>query len=327
MSQASCNIARYLPEIAAKRPDDLAIALPLGAAHGGKATYQEVSYRQLDEESDRVAHALVAAGICRGMPTALMVKPGPDFFALTFAMAKVGAVPVIVDPGIGLRNIKTCLAEAEPQAFIGIPAAHAARLVLGWGRATITRLLTVGGRAWWGGTTLERAKRKASRLRERFPLADTQADERAAILFTSGSTGVPKGAVYTHGNFAAQVETLRRVSGIGEGEVDLPTLPVFALFDPALGMSTVVPDMDPTRPASVDPRKLIEAIQHFGVTNMFASPAVLNVLARYAGAHQGQIANAQASGLRWRPRSTRDHGPLSFGNESRGAHCDPLRRH
>jgi len=277
MSGAACNIARYLPEMAARQPDALAIALPHRGADGG---YHELTYRQLDTESDLVAHALVAAGITRGTPTALMVKPGPDFFALTFAMAKVGAVPIVIDPGIGLSNIKTCLAEAEPEAFIGIRAAQAARLLLGWGRPTLKHLLTVGGRAWFGGTSLATARRRVGEDAGPFPIADTRSDETAAILFTSGSTGVPKGAVYTHGNFAGQVETLRRISGVEPGEIDLPTLPVFALFDPALGMSTIVPDMDPTKPASVKPAKIFEAIQRYGVTNMFASPAVLGVLAR-----------------------------------------------
>ena len=281
MTEQPCNIARYLPEMAARQPDALAIALPLRSLPDGSVEYRRVSYRELDEESDVIAHALVAAGIERGMPTALMVRPGPDFFALSFAMAKLGAVPIVIDPGIGLSRLKTCLAEAEPLAFIGIGTAHAARWALGWARKSLRHLITVGGRAWFGGITLEQAKRKAGHDRGTFPIAQTRSDETAAILFTSGSTGVPKGAVYSHGNFAAQVDTLRRISGVEPGEIDLPTLPVFALFDPALGMSTIVPDMDPTRPASVDPRKLVSAIQQFGVTNMFASPAVLNVLARH----------------------------------------------
>src|SRR5207245_9466168 len=93
-----------------------------------------------------------------------------------------------------------------------------------------------------------------------FEPADVTADETAAILFTSGSTGVAKGAVYTHGIFAAQVEALRRLYGIEPGEIDLATFPLLALFAPALGMTAVVPDMDPTCPARADPRKIIRVV-------------------------------------------------------------------
>jgi acyl-coenzyme A synthetase/AMP-(fatty) acid ligase len=116
-------------------------------------------------------------------------------------------------------------------------------------------------------------------------MAPTRADEMAAILFTSGSTGPPKGAEYCHGNFAAQVESIRDMYQIRPGEIDLPTFPLFALFDPALGMTTIVPDMDPTRPAAVNPLRIIEAVNDFGVTNMFGSPALLNTVGRYGAAH------------------------------------------
>src|SRR5690606_9800725 len=112
-----------------------------------------------------------------------------------------------------------------------------------------------------------------------------QPDGMAAILFTSGSTGVPKGVVYRHRHFVAQVQMLGAALGIQAGGVDLPTFPPFALFDPALGLTSVIPDMDPTRPAKADPRKLIDAIQRFGVTQMFGSPALLDNLSRYGAAH------------------------------------------
>ena len=83
------------------------------------------------------------------------------------------------------------------------------------------------------------------------------ATDLAAILFTSGSTGAPKGVRYEHGMFAAQVRLIREAYGIQPGEIDLPMLPIFALFNPALGMTTIVPEMDPRRPAEVDPADLL----------------------------------------------------------------------
>jgi acyl-coenzyme A synthetase/AMP-(fatty) acid ligase len=148
--------------------------------------------------------------------------------------------------------------------------------------------VTVGRRWFWGGLTLDQVK-AAGRTATGYRMTPTLAEEMAAILFTSGSTGPPKGAVYTHGNFAAQVESIRDMYQIEPGEIDLPTFPLFALFDPAMGMTTIVPDMDPTRPAAVNPLRIIEAVNSFGVTNMFGSPALLNTVGRYGVAHQVKL--------------------------------------
>jgi acyl-CoA synthetase (AMP-forming)/AMP-acid ligase II len=131
-------------------------------------------------------------------------------------------------------------------------------------------------------TSLARLRAKG-RSRGPYPIPEPGAAEPAAVLFTSGSTGVAKGVVYTHGVFAAQVETLKATYGIGPGEVDLCTFPLFALFGPALGMTCVIPDMDATRPARLDPHKAAAQIRQFGVTNMFGSPAVIRRLGELAG--------------------------------------------
>jgi acyl-CoA synthetase (AMP-forming)/AMP-acid ligase II len=274
-SETHVNIAAHLPEMARRQPDTPAIIFPRGN--------RRLTFRELDALSDRIAHGLVRHGIGRGVRTVLMVTPGPEFFALTFALFKVGAVPVLIDPGLGVRNLKSCIAEADPLAFIGIPKAHIARLICGWGKGTLRTLVTVGPRLGWGGTTLAALMRHAERNFP-FPLAPTEADDTAAILFTSGSTGPPKGVVYNHGNFSAQVEALRRVYGIAPGEIDLPTFPLFALFAPALGMTAVIPEMDFTRPGSVNPRKIIGAITRHGVTTMFGSPALIDRVGRYGTA-------------------------------------------
>ena len=149
----------------------------------------------------------------------------------------------------------------------------------------VKKLVTVGPRLFWGGASFAAVKEAGAAGEAPWEMEATEADEMAAILFTSGSTGVPKGVVYTHGNFLAQVEAIREVYGIRPGEVDLPTFPLFGLFDPALGMSTIIPEMDPTRPARVDPTKLIDAVEAYEVTNMFGSPALLNTVGRYGEAH------------------------------------------
>ncbi|MCH7992438.1 MAG: AMP-binding protein, partial [Gemmatimonadetes bacterium] len=284
MSAPFVSIATYLPRMAERQPHALAIVCPDGRDRRGRARYTRYTYAQLDAQSDVIARGLATVGIRRGVRTVLMVRPSFDFFALTFALVKSGAVPIMIDPGIGLSRLKTCLAEAEPEAFIGVPMAHAARVVLGWGRSTLETHVTVGRRWFWGGTTLERVK-LAGRDATPEPLPDFAPEDLAAVVFTSGSTGAPKAVVYDHGNFAAQVEMIRDLYDIQPGEIDLPTFPLFALFDPAFGMTTIVPDMDPTRPAQVDPRKIIEAVEEFGVTNMFASPALLDTVGRYGVEH------------------------------------------
>jgi acyl-CoA synthetase (AMP-forming)/AMP-acid ligase II len=281
------NIAAHLPAMAAAQPFAPAIFFPDGRDGRGRVRYTHYTYRQLDEASDRIARGLRAHGVTRGTRVALMVRPSLELFSLVFGLFKAGAVPVMIDPGIGLKNMKACLAKGRPEVFIGIPTAQLARLLLRWAKGSVRTVITVGRRGPWGGATLDEVERAGAGRGE--ALAATAPDDLAAILFTSGSTGPPKGAVYTHGNFAAQVEAIRRMYDIRPGEIDLPTFPLFALFDPALGMTTVIPDMDPTRPAQADPRKIVEAIEDFGVTNMFGSPALLNTLGRWGEAHGARL--------------------------------------
>jgi len=262
----------------------MAIACPAGRDAAGRVAYTHMSYQQLDQRSSWIAKGFESYGIGRGVRTVLMVRPGLELFSIAFALFKVGAVPVLIDPGIGRKHLKRCIANAEPEAFIGVPEAQLARFVLGWGRGLISKTVTVGRRTLLGGVTLASLE-AMGRPGKASVMVDTGAEETAGIVFTSGSTGPPKGVVYQHGNFMAQVEALREMFQLEPGEVELPTFPLFALFDPALGMTTVVPDMDPTRPAQVDPRRIFEPIEDFGVTMMFGSPALLDTVGRYGSEH------------------------------------------
>jgi len=278
---ANLNIASALFRMAEQQPDATAIYYPRGPRAAGRARYEALSYRDLAADARRIAAGLATIGIVRGTRCAMMVRPSPEFFALAFALFHAGIVPVIVDPGIGLASLRTCLGEAKPEAFIGIPQAHIARLLLRWARDTVKTTVTVGPRLGWGGHSLD-AVRRAGDAAADWKAPEVEEDDVAAIVFTSGSTGIAKGVVYTHGNFAAQVQMLRESLHVEPGELDLPTFPLFALFDPALGMTTVLPKMDFTKPASVDPREILEPVRLFGVRTMFGSPALLDRVGRYA---------------------------------------------
>src|SRR5690606_26978531 len=267
------------PRLAAQAPHRVAMRCPGRDGRYGQA----LTYGELDARSDAIAAGLARRGIVRGTRTVLMVRPTPEFFLLMFALFKAGAVPVLVDPGIDRRALRQCLDEAQPHAFIGIPLAHLARRLLGWARSARIHV-TTGRHAWPGEVTLARVERDGEGAGAQ--LAATAPDDVAAILFTSGSTGLPKGVVYRHRHFVAQVAMLGEAFGItasgNEADgVNLPTFPPFALFDPALGVTSVIPDMDPTRPASADPRKLHDAIARFGVDQLFGSPALMRVLAAH----------------------------------------------
>ncbi len=278
----SVNVAHYLTTMARVQPYRRAVVYPAKRDANGRVAYSHLTFRQLDRESDCFAHGLSQAGIDRGTRTILMVRPSLEFFALTFAMFKVGAVPVMVDPGMGVRRMLACLRESQAEAIIGVPPAHALRTLCPGYFKEVKVAVTVGRRWFWGGLTLTDIRALPW---EPFRIADTRPDEIAAILFTTGSTGPAKGAIYTHGNFDAQVRYIRAQFAISPDEIDLPTFPLFALFDPALGMTAVIPDMDPTRPARVDPEKIVEAVVNHGVTNMFASPALLNRVGRHGKAN------------------------------------------
>ncbi len=280
------NVAQLLHRTAERQANGMAIAEPAGRDRHGKREYRQVTFRELDEDSSLIADGLLAMGAEPGMRMALMVRPGIDFISLVFAMFKAGIVVVLIDPGMGRRGMIRCLAESQPQGFVAISVAQALRCLLRHRFPAAKLNVTVGRRWFWRGPTLQQLRRRTASGRE---MATAGADDQAAIIFTTGSTGPPKGVLYRHGNFTHQARQIQQRYGIAEGEVDLPGFPLFALFNCAMGVSTVIPDMDPTRPAQVDPEKIIEAVDDWSVTQAFGSPALWNVVGQYCEKQQRRL--------------------------------------
>jgi len=266
------NIAHYLSDEAARQPRQRALIFFCGRDRGGRPAYTHLTFSQLDALSDRYAWGMQALGVRPGMKALLMIRPCLEFYGLVFALFKTGAVPVMIDPGMGWKGFFRCVEQVEPEAFLGIPAAHLLRRLRPKTFSRVRVSITLGGRfgTWCGGVPVTALTGPA----QPFPIYEPEPDDLAAVLFTSGSTGPAKGVSYTHRIFATQVEILRREYGIRPGEIDLACFPLFSLFSVALGATAAIPDMDPTRPAFVDPQRIVEPIINLGVTYSFGSPTL-----------------------------------------------------
>ena len=272
------NVAQTLEYMATRTPFRRAIVFPVGNDPIGRSKFIQLSFQQLNEECDRYAHGLIQFGIHQGERVLLLMTPGIELIAVSFALVKLGAVPIFIDPGMGRKAFLQCVTDTEPTVFIGIPKAHIFRCLYPQPFKTIKHIITVGKHWFWGGITLDQVRANPYKP---FPAAPTTRESEAAITFTSGSTGMPKGVVYLHGMFGALIELMRDDIGISEGEIDLPGLYIFALLNPALGVTTIIPGMDPTKPAKVNAANIVDAIQTHGVTTSFGSPTIWKRVGQY----------------------------------------------
>lgn len=281
------NIAARLRIVTAIAPGAIAIAEPDGPPKpDGSRSYALTTFGNLDQRTDAIARGLLAWGVKPGMRLVMLVPFGGQFIELVFALLKAGVVAVLIDPGMGRKHLVQCLSDARPDGFVGIPKAQAIRTILRGRFPNAKWNVTVGRRWFWGGKTLDQMIQlgKASESSVSYP--HIERSDEAAIIFTTGSTGPPKGVLYTHGTFHAQVDRIRERYDIHRGSRDLACFPLFGLFDAVMGVTTIIPDMDPTRPADVNPQRLVEAATQWEVDQAFGSPALWNTVVRWAEENQ-----------------------------------------
>ncbi len=260
------NIARFFNEQARLRPQAEALRVPVGENKDGTVRYRVVDYAQLSRRAAGAARMLTGLGVGKGTRVLVMVRPGEALMALVYALFRLGAVPVVIDPGMGPRSFLKCVERTGPEVLAGIPLACALSKIFRKAFSRTRARLRVGGKF----------VEQADRAGEAGPVetAPCAAQDLAAILFTSGSTGAPKGVCYTHAVFTEQMRQLREGFGFLPGERDFPMLPVFSLFNPSLGSTTIVPQMNPSRPAKADASKLVRALVQNAATMAFGSPVL-----------------------------------------------------
>jgi acyl-coenzyme A synthetase/AMP-(fatty) acid ligase len=210
------------------------------------------------------------------------VPPGIDLVVCIYACWRMGAVVVVADAGLGVRGMTRALTSADPAYLIGIPRALAAARALRWPgvRVATTALHPAMARLLDVRHNLDDLRRRGEG--KPAPPTPTSLDE-AAIGFTSGATGPAKGVVYRHHQLEAQRDALGDLYGIGPGDSLVAAFGPFALFGPAMGIPSVVPDMEVTSPGTLTAPALAEAARAVDATLVFASPAALANVAKTAG--------------------------------------------
>lgn len=258
----NANLAARLAERARLHPGRVALV----EHDGGRR--RAVTYAELDALAAGFAHRLARAGIAPGDRVALFVPVSIALYAVLLGVFHRGATAVFVDPGMRRERVDAAVRATAPRAFAGVLRAHLLRFLSPALRA-IPRALVVA--------------RHPARIAPPAPgphePAALEADAPALVTFTTGSTGRPKAVLRTHGFLWRQHEVLSRHLEVGEGTVDLPTLPVFVLHDLAAGATAVLAGLDSRRPERVDPAAVARLVRAEGVTTALASPALAGRLA------------------------------------------------
>lgn len=276
-SSENVNIARHLKKLARELGQNQAVVI---AKRSGRGISQSINYSDLDRLSDRFAQFLYDGDVRRGDRVLMLVPPSISFFTVTWSLFKLGAVPIFIDPGMGRKNLFNCIQHVSPQIMISASKGFIAKTLFPSAFKKIQR--------FFGISPIQKvfgAKVPASDYLEKndsFQLAETSKDELAAILFTSGSTGPPKGVEYTHGIFDTQVSLISQSYGIKSQDTDMPCFPLFGLFSSAMGMRSIIPNMNFSKPAKVNGSHIVNLVNYFNVTSSFGSPALWKTVSDYA---------------------------------------------
>ncbi len=280
------NLAEIVREVAKKYPTRTAVVEPDGRGPDGKRRYRTYTYEQMSADAESVAPGLREMGIAEHTRIVCMTPPSYESCVLGLALQRVGAMTLWIDPSVGYRNVGERLRRIKPEAFAGIPLAHLGRIAFAWGPRFPKKSIVVGG-SFPGARTLASLKRKAPEVP---PRPAVNPDDPATVLYTTGSTGPAKPALYLHRNYVHLFRTVHHSWRFTDDDipVDMAVFPAFFFIPISAGGTMVVPPINFPRetPAKARPEALLEVINDCGVNSCFASPVLLENMARHAVKHR-----------------------------------------
>ncbi len=247
------------------------------AIHEMGADGRSVTFGELDELVQRTAEGLFGTGgVQVGDRVAVMIPPGVDLAIALYACWRMGAVPVLIDGGLGPAQMGAAMKVAHPNHLIGIRQALAAARTLRWpGRRIAVEPTHRVARRLLGVEHDLASLQDAPSV----PLPAVDPDAEAAVVFTSGATGPSKGVRYSAARIDTQIRTLVEQYNISADDSLVAAFAPFALYGPAMGIPSTVPDMDVSSPGTLTAATLLDAVEAVDASLVFASPAaILSVL-------------------------------------------------
>jgi long-chain acyl-CoA synthetase len=254
------NLATILTDSATRDPDRVALKLDYGADAPA-----EVSYGLLDGATALMAGLLAEKGVGPGDRVGIMLPNVPYFAVCYYGVLRAGGVVVPMNVLLKQREVAFYLRDPE------------AKLLLAWhGFAEDAQ---AGAREAGVDCVLVEPGAFEQLLGASAPradVADTDSDDTAVILYTSGTTGTPKGAELTHANLKRNCEIARALFGLGDEAVTLGALPLFHAFGQTCalnatiaggGMLTLIPRFDPVKALEIIERDRVSVFE--GVPTMY----------------------------------------------------------
>ncbi len=272
------NFASLLLQHCSKQPALTALIIPSLDKQGRLLSEESITFGEFEQRVCQFQRGLNAEGFRPGDRFVLMFPVSVDLYALIVALFSAAMVVVLVDPGMGKKQILRAISCTGAKALVTVSAVARLR----WLVPSLWRIRTYVMATGHGSRLLGKPQRQNVERANAGPdIVLRSADDHALITFTSGTTGKPKGADRTHGFLRAQHDALAAMFPHVAGDIDCTCFPAMALHGLCCGITTVIPAVDLQAPASVIPAQVTSQLTRHGVNRLSGAPAFMSALAEY----------------------------------------------